>query len=156
MSAGSSSCRPSSCMNAYSRGSGAGPERNISASLPSCLKPSDIASSEPSASPSGFSWVTTRKRSRSRNAATTACRSLDVCVILWCELVDQPAHSHAVLDGRIVLEGQLWGSFHAQLAREARLQQAVSGVEAAHRRGSLLLGPEHADEHGGVTEIRRR
>src|SRR6266404_4003594 len=114
-----------------------------------------VASSEPSASPSGFSWVTTRKRSCSRNAATTACKSLDVCVILGCELVYQAAHAHALLDGRIVLEGQLWGSLHSQLARELRLQQSVSRFQSAQGRGSLLDGAEHADVDGRVPKVGR-
>src|SRR4029079_9120178 len=118
---GSSRRRPSSCMNAYSRGSGARPERNMSTSLPSWRRATVVASSEPSASPSGFSCVTTRKRSCSRNAAAIAWRSVDVCVILGCELVDELTHADTVLDGLIVLERQLGGPLQPQLLREARL-----------------------------------
>src|SRR5713226_7316279 len=155
ISVGSSRTRPSSDMNAYSRGSGPSPARYMITSLPSWRRASVVASSEPSASPSGFSWVTTRKRSCSRNAATTACKSLDVCVIPWCELVDQCAHPHAALDRRIVLEGQERGPFHPQLARESRLQQPAGRVEPAQRRGLLLLRPEDADVDRRVPEIGR-
>src|SRR5579862_5641459 len=155
MSAGTSRRSSSSCMNAYSRGTGVEPDRNITTSLPSCRSASVIASKEPSASPSGFSWVTTRRRSLSRSAATTACRSLDVCVILGCELIDQAAHPHTVLDRRIVLERQLRSSLQSQLAGEPPLQDAVGGVEAAECRRPFLLGAEHADEDRRRAKVRR-
>src|ERR1700747_2456259 len=142
-------------MNAYSRGTGAAPERYITTSLPTCRRPSVVASSEPRASPSGFSCVTTRKRSPSRSPATTACRSLDVCVILGCELIDQAANPHTVLDRRIVLEGQLRSSLQPQLACEARLPQPVSGVETAERRRAFPLRAEHADEDRRVAKVGR-
>src|SRR4051812_36663402 len=130
-------------MNAYSRGSGGPPARYMTTSLPRSRSASVIASSEPSASPSGFSWVTTRKRSCSRNAAATACRSVCV-VILGSELVDQATHPHAPLDRRIVLERQLRGPLHSELPREAALQHAVRGLGPDERPQPLLLRAEHA------------
>src|SRR3954471_1024702 len=155
MSAGSTRSRRSRCMKSYSAGSGPSPARYMRTSLPSCPSASFVASSDPSASPSGFSWVTTRKRSCSRNDATTACKSLDVCIILGCKLVDQPAHPYAVLDGRIVLEGQLGGPLHPQFAREPRLQYPVCGLEPAQRCGSLLDRAENADVDRRVAEVGR-
>src|SRR4029079_8750210 len=150
---GSSRRRPSSCMNAYSRGSGAPPERNMSTSLPSWRRATVVASSDPSASTSGFSWFTTRKRSCSRNAAAIAWRSVDVCVILGCELVDQLAHPHAALDGRIALEGQLRGAPPPTLAHKLRLQRAVGGLEPPERRLLLLLRAEDAHEDDRVAKV---
>src|SRR5437764_3998988 len=156
MSSGSERRSSPNGMNAYSRGTGDEPARYMAASLPSWRNASVVASSDPSASPSGFSWVTTRKRSRSRNAAAVACRSVAVCVISGCELVDQPAHPDAALDRRIVLEGQLGGPLEPQLPGDPRLQHAVGRLQPAHRRAPLLLGAEHADEDDRVPEIRRR
>src|SRR4026209_2238560 len=94
----------------------------MTVSLPSWSRASLVASSDPSASPSGFSWVTSRKRSCERTASATACRSLVVCV--WGELIDQLGHPDAALDRRIVFEGQLGSPLHSQLARHARLPGA--------------------------------
>src|SRR4029077_9203586 len=122
-------------------------------SLPSWSRASLVASSEPRASPSGFSWVTSRKRSFERIASATACRSLVICV--WGELIDQLGHADPALDRRIVFEGQLGGSFHSQLARHAGLQDAVRRGEAVERLHALGLRAEHADEDTRVAEIRR-
>src|SRR6476646_8706321 len=114
-------------MNEYSTGSGASPCRTMTVSLPSCSRARIAASSEPSASPSGFSCVVRTKRSCSRIAFATAARSL---AVVWGELIDQLCHADPTFDRRIVLEGQ-WGSaFHAQFARELGLQQRMGGLEA--------------------------
>src|SRR5207244_7597543 len=116
---------PSKGMNEYSRGRGESPARYITVSLPSWRSASVVASSEPRASPSGFSCVTTRKRSCARSASATASRSL----VVWGELIDQLCHAHAALDRRIVLEGQLRGPLHSKLACKSSLQQAMCGGE---------------------------
>src|SRR5579862_7222380 len=121
----------------------------MTASLPSASSPSFIARIDPSASPSGFSCVTRRKRSCSRIASATAVRSLAI----RRELVDQLAHANALLHRSIVCEGQLRGSLHSQLAGETRLEHAVRGGESLERRGALALLPEHADEDARVAEI---
>src|SRR6478672_12426032 len=100
-------------------------------SLPSWSRASFIASNEPSASPSGFSWVTSRKRSFERIASATACRSLVVCI--WGELIDQLGHPDPALDRRIVFERQLGGPLHSQLSRHASLQDAVCRGEPGER-----------------------
>src|SRR3954451_1795098 len=148
-SSGNSRSTPSSSMKLYSRGNGASPVRSISTSLPSWRRASVVASSDPSASPSGFSCVTTRNFSLSLSAAVIAWRSL----IFGGQLVDQAAHAHTALDRRIVFEGQLRGSLHSQLTRQPRLQQAVRCPQSAQRRRPLLLVPEHADVDRRVPEI---
>src|SRR2546423_15028187 len=108
-------------MNEYSSGSSLAPPTNITLSLPRLSSASFAARIEPSASPSGFSCVTSRNRSRSRRACTTASRSL----IVGGELVDQLRHLDAALDGRIVFEGQLRGPLQPQLGRQPRLHHPV-------------------------------
>src|SRR5215469_9392599 len=116
-------------MKAYSPGSGVVPGRYMTASLRRCRSASVAARSDPSASPSGFSWVTTRKRSCSRSASAIAFSSVVCVIVVRRELVDQLGHTHAALDRRIVLEGQLGGSLDSQPVREPRLQDAVRGLE---------------------------
>src|SRR2546421_5217526 len=150
-SPGSPRCRSSSGMNAYSPGSGASPARNIYASFRSRRSASVIASNDPSASPSGFSWVVTRKRSCERSASTTAARSF-----VSGELIDELCHADPTLDRRIVLEGQLGGSLHSQLSREARLEDAVGGGEPLQAPLALLLRAQDAHEDTGLAEVGRR
>src|SRR5712691_9380237 len=107
-------------MNAYSPGSGASPCSTITVSLLNCSRARFAASSEPRASPSGFSCVVRTNRSCSRIAPATAVRSL---AVVWGELIDQLCHADPTFDRRIVLEGQLWSSFHAQLAPQLGLEQ---------------------------------
>src|SRR5258708_34951849 len=101
----------------------------MTASLPSWGRASVVASSEPSESPSGFSWLTTTKRSFARTASATARRSL----VVWGELIDEVGHAHTPLDGRIVLEGQLARSLHPQFAREPALKKTVRGAQSLER-----------------------
>src|ERR1041384_46328 len=95
----------------------------IAESLPSVSRASFIARIEPSASPSGFSCVTSRKRSFARIASATATRSLAI----GRELVDQLAHANPLLHRSIVFERQLGSSLHSELVREPRRQNAVRG-----------------------------
>ncbi len=63
----------------YSSGSGNSfSARNISESLPSCVSASWSARVEPSASPSGPSWVVIRKRSLSASSATIASVAISI------------------------------------------------------------------------------
>src|SRR4051794_7038622 len=147
------SCRrsSSSSMNAYSFGSGAPPARYITASLPSWRSASVVASSEPSASPSGFSCVVTRKRFCSLSAAATAARSF--VVVVWGELIDQPGHLDAPYDRRIVLKGELRGPLQPQLPADARLEDAVRGLQPRDRLLALALGAEDAHEDARRAEV---
>src|SRR3954468_14249244 len=120
----------------------------MTTSLPSDSSASFVASSEPSASPSGFSWVVTRKRSCPRIASATASRS----GVVWGELIDQLRHADAALDALIVFEGQLRGALHPELPREPRLEHAVRRLEGCERPLALALGAEHRDEHVRLPE----
>src|SRR4249919_2612492 len=121
-------------------------------SLASESSASFIASREPSASPSGFSWVTSRKRSCERRASATAPRSF---VVFRGELIDQLRHPNPTLDRRIVFEGQLGSPLHSQLASEPCLQDAVCGGEPGERALPFRLGAEDADEDPSVPEVGR-
>src|SRR5262249_52192424 len=150
-SAGSSRRSPSSGRNSYSAGGDVSPPRYMTLSLPSRSSPSFMPRIEPSASPSGFSWVTSRKRSWARIASATAARSVVVGVLLVVglggfggEVVDQLAHPYAPLDRRIVFEGELRGPLQLQLVRDRRLQDSVGGREALERRVALPLPAEDA------------
>src|SRR5919206_1340042 len=149
-SSGQSRRRTWSAMKVYSPGSGASPYSAITTSLPSCSSPSFAARSEPSASPSGFSCVVTRKRSCERRASTTAARSF-----VSGELIDELCHADPALDRRIVLEGQLRGPLHSQLAPDACLEDAVRRGEPGEGRVALPLRPEDADEDARVAEVGR-
>src|SRR6266404_2012568 len=150
-SAGNSRARSSRRMNAYSRGTGAAPSRNMTTSLPSPRSATVVARSDPSASPSGFSCVVTMKRSPARSASAIAARSL----IVWDELIDQLCHAHAALDRRIVFERHVRGSFHSELACEASLQHPVRGLEPLQRRLLLAQRAEHADVDSRLAKIGR-
>src|SRR5918994_3190176 len=158
-SVGRSRCRPrsSSSRNRYSPGSGAGPPRYITTSLPSCSNPSPIASREPRASPSGASCEVTTKRSFSRRAAAAACRSgwFDIGV-RRSELVDQLGEPYAPLDRGIVCERQDRRSPGAELARDLRLENSVRRLQAREGPFLLVVRPEHADEDRRLREVRRR
>src|SRR5205823_10917135 len=138
-------------MNEYSTGSGASPYRYMTLSLPSWSSASFSARIEPSASPSGFSWVTSKKRSRERIASATAATSL----VVWGELIDQLRHADPALDGRIVFEHELRRPFEPQLAGETALENAVRGLQPGQTLPLLPLGPENADIDPSMTQVRR-
>src|SRR5213592_2864898 len=121
-------------------------------SLPSWSSASFVARIDPSASPSGFSCVIRRKRSRERIASATASTSL----VVWGELIDQLRHADPALDRGIVFERQLRCPLHSELAREAPLQDAVRRGEPGEALLALLLGAEDADVDASVAEVRRR
>ena len=139
MSSGSSRSSPSSGMKPYSRGSGASPDEVHLDVL------AELAQRERRREQRAERVAVRVLVGHDEKAVVLAQRRRDrlqvsrLCVILGCELVDQLAHPHATLDRRIVLEGQLRGPLHPQLAREPRLQQPVRGLEPAQRRAPLLL-----------------
>src|ERR687887_1673935 len=118
-------------------------------SLPSWSSASFIARIEPSASPSGFSCVTMRKRSFERIASATAATSL----VVWGELIDQLHHADPALDGRIVFERQLRRPLQPQLPPETRLQDTVCRFESGEALPPLVLRAEDADVDDGMAEI---
>src|SRR5919205_4510702 len=123
----------------------------MTVSLPSWSSASFIARMEPSASPSGFSWVTTRKRSSARHGPATAATSL----VVWGELIDQLRHADPALDCRIVFERELGRPLHAELAGEPALQDAVRRLEAGEACRPSFFAPEHAHVDARVTQVRR-
>src|ERR671936_2992718 len=112
----------------------------MTVSLPCSSRASFIARIEPSASPSGFSWVTSKKQSCDRIASATAATSL----VVWGELIDQLRHADPALDGRIVFEHELGRPLHAELAGEPALQDAVRRLEAGEACRPIFFAPEHA------------
>src|SRR6202008_4565392 len=102
----------------------------VTLSLPRRSSPSFIASSEPRASPSGFSCVTFRNRSCELRASATAPRS---SLVSWRELIDELSHTDGALDRRIVLEGQLGGPLQPELLRDAGLEDTVRRGQAGER-----------------------
>src|SRR6186713_1330293 len=115
-------------MNSYSFGIGTSPKRYMSASLPSSRSANVVARSEPRASPSGFSWVVTMKRSWLRRASATAARSASV-VFVFVEFIDEPGEAHPPLYRRIVLKGQLWSALETEFAVDAGLKDAVRRLQ---------------------------
>src|SRR5438094_4251638 len=164
MSSGSARRSSSSGRNRYSPGSGASPERNITASLPSARSANVAPIIEPRASPSGLSCVATTKRSCARTASATASRSLRV-VVAWLivgnvgefarELVDQLRHADASLDRRIVFERELRRPLQPELARDARLHDAVRRLEAAPGRAAPARAAERRPEDDAFAQVRR-
>src|SRR6266487_466628 len=151
-SSGQRRWRSPSGMNPYSLGSGASPCSTMTVSLPNCSSARFAASSEPRASPSGFSCVVRTKRSCSRIASATAVSSL---AVVWGELIDQLCHADPTFDRRIVLEGQLRSPFHTQLAPELRLEQRTRRLQAGERLRTLAFGAEDRQVDTRVPEIWR-
>ncbi len=123
------------------RGAAPGRPSTITESLPSDSRARCVASSEPSASPSGLSWDVTTNRRCSRKAATTTALSdaastasvsggfIVVSVRGRRELVDEVRHANAVLDRAIVDELELRGPAQLELAVDRRLQDAGRALE---------------------------
>src|SRR5579885_381663 len=156
-SAGSSRRSSPSGRKSYSAGRSVAPPRYMTASLPSTSRASFMPRREPRASPSGFSCVTSRKRSCERIASATAASSVvvDACIVLPSEVIDQLRQPHPPLDGGIVFEGELRGPLELQLARHPCLQHAVGGGEPPQRARARLLAAEDTDEDGRVAEVCR-
>src|SRR5579862_265682 len=160
-SAGSSRCRSSSARNRYSAGSGASPARYMTTSLPSERSPTVNPESEPRASPSGFSCVTTTKRSCRRRASAAASMSLSVVVTsvllgkLACELIDQRRHANTALDRFIVFERQLRCPLQRKLAVDPRLQDGVGRLQSRERRPALPFAAQNGYVDRRLAQIRR-
>src|SRR4029077_18308037 len=107
-----------------------------------------IASSDPSASPSGFSWEVTVKRSCPRRAASTGSISVAALILggvgrVGRELVDELVHPHPTLDRMIVREQELRSPAQMEVARDAALQDAACACERRQRPLLLALRAEH-------------
>ena len=109
---------------------------NTTASLPSAVSTWCIATSEPSASPSGFSCVASTKRSRVaelgehlRARRRGAVRAAHSPTLPLEQLVD----AQAALDRVVVDEVQRRRVLEPQLAGDPALQEAVGGAQAVQR-----------------------
>src|SRR5581483_9939540 len=140
-------------MNPYSCGTSSAPGRNMTLSLPSCWSANWAPRIDPSASPSGFSCVTSRKRSCERIASATAAALPSL--VAWCELIDQPRHANSPFYRRIVFERQLWGSLQPELAADPALEHAVRGRQPGERLRALALVAEHADVDARLPQVGR-
>src|SRR5579871_2891823 len=126
-------------------------------SLPSAVRIWCIAISEPIASPSGFSCVTTISLLAERSWSRTVARSVSTCrslLVILDLLVDQLRDSHPSIDRIVVLEGERRGVLETQRAREPRLQEAVGHGQRTERLRPLCLGPENAHVHARVAQVR--
>src|ERR671924_355989 len=127
----------------------------MTTSLPSCSSASFMASTDPSASPSGFSCVVTRNRSCLRISSATAARSV-VSGLIWGELIDELGKPHPPLYGRIVLKRQLRSPLQVELPVHPGLEDAVVRLQARQRRLPGPLVAEHAHVDRRVAEIGAR
>src|SRR5882757_7025575 len=154
-SAGGEVISPGGARNRYSLGSGRSRSpTNGLLSLPSAVRISCIAASEPSASPSGFSWVTTISLSAERSAPSTCSRfELDPFSVI-CRLPQQFVDPRGVVDRVVVLERQLRRALQRQLRRDPRLQEPVRRAQALDRLGASVLVSEHAHIHAGMAQVR--
>ena len=153
MSAGGSWKTSSSGRNRYSTGSGNSfAARNITESLPSASRMRCMASSEPSASPSGFSWVVSRNRSPARIASATRSISL-------VNELGRFAHSsrrRVMRSPRSTLSSYSKvrvGFASCASARDLALQHTVGRAQAGKGALPLLLGAEHADVDARSTQV---
>src|SRR5262245_2868934 len=161
MSSGSSRSTSSRPMKSNSAGMLAEPDRYMSASLPSSRRPSAIASIEPSASPSGFSCATTRKRSFEVSAASTPSRSVDAFSFVSCVirsaprryLVNELRHADAAFHGRIVFKREVWSPLEPELTSDTALQVGMGGFEPLERRLLLALVAEHRDVDLALAQV---
>src|SRR5579871_1579731 len=157
-SSGGVRVRPPRSRKPYSAGSGPSPERYMSTSLPSARRPSVVASREPSASPSGFSCVTTTKRSCDRSASATPVTSSILCPILRelrGELVDQLGHADAPLDRVIVSERQHGRPPERELAVDLRLEHSPRRLEPLERLAPLAFAAEDGHVDPRLLEVGR-
>src|ERR1700729_1820568 len=100
---------------------------NIKLSWPSAFKTCCIATSEPSASPSGCSWVTTTSLQAPRRVSMTAARPASTALgsltllILGDLFPDQLRDPQAAIDRVVVIEGQRRGVLEPQSVGHAPL-----------------------------------
>src|ERR1035437_863358 len=155
MSSGGELTRPSSDRKRYSSGTGRSrASMNIRQSLPIVVRISRIATSEPSASPSGFSCVTTTSFSAARSSSSTRSRSdrspFSAIFGLPADRrlapgVQQLGDSHPAVDRRVIFEADRRRMLEFQLAGHTVLEESVRRAEALHALRSRQLVAEHAD-----------
>src|SRR5579884_84691 len=120
---------------------------NITLSLPSVVRISCIATSDPSASPSGFSWVTTTSLGAPRSSSSTSsrlARSPFSAMILPRFVAKELGDPHPAVHRFVVLKGQRRRVLERQLRGQHALQEPVRGAQAREALGALLLVSENA------------
>src|ERR1700761_24367 len=160
-SAGGSETSPSRGRKPYSWGSGRSwASMNMTQSLPISVRIARIATSEPIASPSGFSWATTTSRPASRSSERTRSRAersplavTGLLLGLALLLVDQLRDAHPLVHRVVVLEGERRRVLERQLIGEAPLEEAVGRAQAIHAGHALGVAAENAHVDASVAEI---
>ncbi len=108
-----------------------------------------MARSDPSASPSGFSWVVTTKRSCFSIAFAVAFISSVVV-----ELIEKLGKPRRTLCRPIVLKDKPRSALEVQLPVDLLLQDAVRALERGEASLAAPLRAEHAHVHGSVARDR--
>src|SRR5215218_91804 len=122
---------------------------NITESLPRMRRTPCIAMSEPSASPSGFSWVTSTKRSAERSASSTCSRVEEKVSVV----IEQLFHPHRAVGRVVVVELERRCALHPQLRAHAALEHAARRLQALQRLGPLVLPAQDGDVHAGMPQV---
>src|SRR5690349_10472750 len=159
-SSGGADTRLVSGRKRYSWGSGRSrPSMNIRQSLPIASSRPCTATSDPIASPSGCSCVTTTSLSASRSSARTWSRSARLPLVIISTpvaglIVDQARDPHAAIHRFVVFEGQGGRVLEGQLGCDPALQKPMRRSQALE--AGLALGgvAEHAHVHTSVAQIR--
>src|ERR1700744_4862402 len=149
---------PSSCRKWYSYGSGNSPSAmNIRQSLPTAVSRCWVATSDPSASPSGFSWVTTISFADPRSPSSAACRpersigSTRLPLVIVVILREQFSDPHSTVDRFVVVERERRRVLQSQLGGETLLQIAVRRAQALKAVLATSVVAEDAYVHAGVS-----
>src|SRR3954451_3357204 len=130
---------------------------NMTLSLPSAVSTLCMPTSEPSASPSGFSWVTSTKRCAERISARTCSREeVPPFSLIAGHLAQDLLDARGALGGVVIDELEGGRALHPQLAAHARLQDPVGGLQPRQRRLALLVGAQDADEHPRMAQVGTR
>src|SRR4051794_32038096 len=130
---------------------------NITLSLPRAVRTLCMPTSEPSASPSGFSCVTRAKRCAPRISSRTCSREeAPPFSLIGAHLPQDLLDARGALGGVVVDELQRRRALHPQLSAHPRLQDAVGGLQPRQRRLALLVRSEHADEHPRMAQVGTR
>src|SRR5579872_92541 len=155
-SSGGAVTRPSSGRKSYSCGSGnSDSAMNISESLPRELSTLCIATSEPSASPSGCSWVIAISLAAERSSSRTRARSGPdpLSPIVRMLLVEQLGDAHPSLHGFVEAEGQQRRVLERQLRGEPALEEPVRSLQRLQRLLALGLVAEDAHIYARVAQV---
>ena len=131
---------------------------NMSASLPSVWRISCIAIRLPSASPSGFSWVTTTNFSASTQRGERLLALGSGAVFSHRSPASAVSSSscgdpHAAIDGWVVDERERRRVLERQLGGDAPLEEAVRGAQPLEARLPLSLVAEHAHVDASVAQV---